>query len=484
MATSDKADKALKSKTTGKAGENGQKQAAEGPVVPSAPVSAGDAVTVSRIPPSIPVESTLLGKPEGGRPAAERKAPLKLTQPATPAAKPAAPEPAKVEAAKVEVAKVEAAKVEPAKPDLPSRPAARAEPTMINQTVVKKVGFWPLAFGGLVAAGLGAGAAVYAMPHLAAYLPAAWQADAPAIDVEALKSEAAAAGTAAAKTEIAAALAGVEGVAADDAQMRAAIDEQIQAALAAARPAAPAQSASTAAPSGDVTARITALQTQLETQARQIAELNARPQLDAAAMQQVQTLAQSAEQVRAEIDAAAGQARDSLAAVQAEAQAAAARARQVASVAVLGAALEGGSATPSEAVQQLEQSGVDVPAPLAQEDLPTLDQLQMSFDAPARAALKASLKAESQGQGAMGAVGNFLRVQTGARSVEPREGSDPDAVLSRASALVAQGDLTTALEELQGLPEAGQAAMAEWVAQANAYQAAGAALNDVAKSLN
>lgn len=493
MATSDKADKALKSKTTGKAGGNGHKQAADGPVVPSAPVSAGDAVTISRIPPSMPVESTLLGKPEGGRAAAERKPPLKLTQPAATVAMSPAPDPKLAEAARPEPAAqtptspkttpAEAAKPAP-KSESPARPASRQEPTMINQTVVKKVGFWPLALGGLVAAGLGAGAAVYAMPHLAPYLPAAWQADAPAIDVEALKSEAAAAGTAAAKTEIAAALAGVEGMAADDAQMRAAIDEQIQAALAAARPAAPVQSASTAAPSGDVTARITALQTQLETQAGQIAELNARPQLDPAAMQQVQTLAQSADQVRAEIDAAAGQARDSLAAVQAEAQAAAARARQVASVAVLGAALEGGSATPSEAVQQLEQSGVDVPAPLAQEDLPTLDQLQMSFDAPARAALKASLKAESQGQGAMGVVGNFLRVQTGARSVEPREGSDPDAVLSRAGALVAQGDLTTALEELQALPEAGQAAMAEWVAQANAYQAAGAALNDVAKSLN
>ena len=233
-----------------------------------------------------------------------------------------------------------------------------------------------------------------------------------------------------------------------------------------------------------MTARIAALQAQLETQGRQIADLTARPQLDPAAMQQVQALAQGAGQIRADIDAAAAQARDSLAAVQAEAAATAQRAQAVASVAVLGAALEGGSATPSEAVQQLEQAGVAVPEPLAQEDLPTLDQLQMSFDAPARAALTASLKAESKTEGPLGAVSNFLRVQTGARSVEPREGADPDAVLSRASALVAQGDLPTALTELQGLPEAGQAAMAGWVAQANAYLAAETALKDVAKSLN
>ena len=261
------------------------------------------------------------------------------------------------------------------------------------------------------------------------------------------------------------------------------IQEQVKVALAAAGPV-PGQAASTAQPSGDVTARIAALQAQLETQGRQIADLNARPQLDPAAMQQVQALAQGAGQIRADIDAAAAQARDSLAAVQAEAAATAQRAQAVASVAVLGAALEGGSATPSEAVQQLEQAGVAVPEPLAQEDLPTLDQLQMSFDAPARAALTASLKAESKTEGPLGAVSNFLRVQTGARSVEPREGADPDAVLSRASALVAQGDLPTALTELQGLPEAGQAAMAGWVAQANAYLAAETALKDVAKSLN
>lgn len=460
MATSDKADKAVKAKATGKTGAEETKQAAAGPVVPSAPVRAGDAVMVSRIPPSQPIESTLLGQPEGGRPAAQPKTaetPHKLTQPA-PLAEPAKPAP---------------------KPET-HRPAARPEPEVISQTVVQKVGFWPLVLGGAVAAGLGAAATIYVLPHL----PGSWQ-TAAQVDVAALTDAASAAGAEAARAEVATAIAALPTPAAtpDSDQIDSYIREQVAAALAAAAPV-PGQAASTATPSGDVTARIAALQTQLETQARQIADLNARPQLDPATMQQVQALAQGADQARAEIDAAAAQARDSLAAVQAEAAASAQRAQAVASVAVLGAALEGGSATPSEAVQQLEQAGVAVPEPLAQQDLPTLDQLQISFDAPARAALTASLKAESQGQGPLGAVSNFLRVQTGARSVEPREGTDPDAVLSRASALVAQGDLPTALTELQGLPEAGQAAMAEWVAQANAYLAAQSALTDVAKSLN
>ncbi|NHF73729.1 COG4223 family protein [Paracoccus xiamenensis] len=480
MATSDKADKASKAKSTGKAPASGAKRASEGPVVPSTSVSAGDEVTVSRIPPSQPIESTLLGDGQNGRPAAGRKStaePLKLTQ----SAKPEAAKPAGAGAP-------EAAKPETPKPAV--RQAARPDPEPASQPVVKKVGFWPLAFGGVVAAALGAGAAIYAMPQLAPYLPASWQAPTaqpPQVDFEALRSEAVAAATDAARAEVASAMENMQGEAADDAQMRAAIDEQIQAALSAAPPPAPAQpasAASTAAPSADVTARIAALQTQLEAQAGQIAELTARPQLDAAAMQQVQELAQGASAVKAEIDAAAAAARDSLAAVQEETQAATQRAQAVASVAVLGAALEGGGASPTEAVQQLEQSGVAVPEPLAQQDLPTLDQLQMSFDAPARAALTASLKAESQSQGPLGAVSNFLRVQTGARSVEPREGTDPDAVLSRASALVEQGDLPTALEELKALPEAGQAAMADWVAQANAYLSAQSALSDVAKSLN
>ncbi len=481
MATSDKADKEvkhLKAKPTGKARADGPKQAASAPVVPSTPLPAGGAVTVSRIPPSMPIESTLLGKADGGRPPAAPKAaaPRPGSSAATPtsgAATLAAP-----------AAVPEAPAPRPASQSEPApRPAVRPEPELVSQTVVQKVGFWPLALGGAVAALLGAGATIYAMPKIAPYLPAGWQAQAPHVDLDALRDEAAAAATQAARAEVASALANVQGMTADDAQMRAAVDEQVQAALAA-RPPLPAQAASTAGLPADLPARIADLQGQLDAQAGQIAALTARPQLDPQAMQQVQALAQGAVQVKADIDAAAAAAQDSLAAVRTEAQAATQRAQAVASVAVLGAALDGGNATPSEAVQQLEQAGVAVPAPLAQQDLPTLDQLQLGFDAPARAALTASLKAESQGQGALGAVGNFLRVQTGARSVEPREGTDPDAVLSRATALVAQGDLPTALDELKGLPPAGQDAMAGWVAQANAYLAAQSALSDVAKSLN
>ena len=99
--------------------------------------------------------------------------------------------------------------------------------------------------------------------------------------------------------------------------------------------------------------------------------------------------------------------------------------------------------------------------------------MQASFADAARAGLGASLGAGDTGGSALG---NFLRAQTGARSVEPREGGDPDAVLSRADAAVARGDIAAALAEIDVLPEPGRAAMKGWTDQARAWQAASGAV--------
>lgn len=349
-----------------------------------------------------------------------------------------------------------------------------------------------MALGGVVAAGLGAAAAIWVMPQLDTAEPP------PSINVDAIKADAVTAATQAgseagaeAARQAIAALPAAEDAAGEGnaAEGEAALRTELQAqaekiaALEAALAGAPAQSASTAPASGGSGAQIAALQAELKAQAEKIAALSARPVLDEQALAQVQALAQNADQVRAEIDAAAASAQESLAAVQNEATAATQRAQAVASVAVLGAALEHGG-SPSQAVQQLEDAGVQVPEALAQEDLPTLVQIQMGYDGVARTALRESLKAESRDGGAMTAVGNFLRVQTGARSVEPREGEDADAVLSRAGALVEQGEISAALDELAALPPEGQAAMEGWMAQARAYLDAEAALNDVATTLN
>lgn len=123
----------------------------------------------------------------------------------------------------------------------------------------------------------------------------------------------------------------------------------------------------------------------------------------------------------------------------------------------------------------------EVPEALASQagsGVPTLPALRAEFPAAARAALEAALQAD------MGAtwserIGSFLKSQTGARSLTPRDGDDPDAVLSRAEAALQAGDLDAALTGLQALPEAAKTAMQPWIARAEARQAALAALAGV-----
>jgi hypothetical protein len=106
----------------------------------------------------------------------------------------------------------------------------------------------------------------------------------------------------------------------------------------------------------------------------------------------------------------------------------------------------------------------DVPQALsavASAGLPSLPDLQSSFPEYARPALVASIKAQTpDGAGAWFMA--FMRTQTGARSLEAREGDDPDAVLSRAEEALRNGQLAAVQQTLDGLPEEGQAIMAPW----------------------
>ncbi|MFV0410130.1 MAG: COG4223 family protein [Paracoccus sp. (in: a-proteobacteria)] len=469
---------------TGNSGKGAAKQPASEPVIMSNPVEPG-AATVSRIPPSQPIESTMLGKSEHKiEPAAAKPKALsdsdKASAKATASAKPA---PAKA-------------------PDAQATAAKTAQPAPV---VVKKSGFWPMLFGGAIAAGLGAGATIYTLPHLPASMrgldPAALQSQAEAAgqaQLKALREETVAAatqagsqaGTAAAQellaktgqTDAAPATA-ADSAALNDLNARIeALGAQVKAMADVPAMAVPAGNGDGSVPA-DMAGQLAALQQQVVAQSRTLAALNERPQIDPQAVQQLQALAANADQVQARIAEVAQQAEASLANVQSQADAATKRAQTVASVAAIGTALERGGAADA-AVQQLQQAGVAVPEQLSQAELPTLVEIQTAFDGASRAALRASLKEQSQGGSAMNAIGNFLRVQTGARSVEPRDGGDPDAVLSRATVQVQQGDLSAALTELDALPPAGKEVLASWTAQASAYLAAQAALNDVAQTLN
>jgi hypothetical protein len=121
----------------------------------------------------------------------------------------------------------------------------------------------------------------------------------------------------------------------------------------------------------------------------------------------------------------------------------------------------------------------DVPAALAPmaDGLPTLAALQAAFPAAARAALAAAPPPPDAG--ATDRLIGFLRAQTGARSLAPREGQDTDAILSRAEAAVRGGDLTAALSEIGALPPGPAAALADWRLRAAARHAALVALSEL-----
>ena len=365
----------------------------------------------------------------------------------------------------------------------------------------------PTLLGGVIAAGLGAAAAYWVIPQL----PPAWQpgggveldpglAQTEAVravatevaqaeiqaQLEALSGRAADAGADAARQLLADS--GPSGASAADAEALQAQQQKLAAlettvAELAARPVVPAvapgdEGGQLQAMLGDLTAR-------MAEQQRQLDELAARPATDGGSAEQLQSFAAQAQALEAQIAAAADAAEKRISAAESQAaqlqdsaDAANRRARVSAAAAALQAALSSGGARET-ALADLQAAGVEPPAVLTGE-VATLAQLRAEFPAAARDGLAAALKSSSANDGAMGVIGNFLRVQTGARSVEPREGSDPDAVLSRADAAVKAGDIAGALEQIGALPQPGQDAMSGWVAQARTWVEANAALSALA----
>lgn len=130
----------------------------------------------------------------------------------------------------------------------------------------------------------------------------------------------------------------------------------------------------------------------------------------------------------------------------------------------------------------LPELGLTVPEALqahAETGLPSLASLRQTFPEAARLALEVALRA-NMGDSWTERATSFFRSQTGARSLTPREGSDPDAILSRAEAALTAGDLASALDELAALPEPAHAPLTDWRAKAEARQAGLQALDDLA----
>lgn len=199
-------------------------------------------------------------------------------------------------------------------------------------------------------------------------------------------------------------------------------------------------------------------------------------QAQIAALQTASTAAALSPEAEAQIKAAT----EAMAAFEASAAAATTAIAQTAALGRLQAAIDSGAPF----ANALPVLGAVPPAltDLAGSGVPTLAALQAGFPDAARAALAAALQAD-MGASWTDRAANFLRSQTGVRSLAPREGADPDAILSRAEAALAAGDLATALTELAALPEPAAAALADWRKQADQRQAALAAVADLSGGL-
>jgi hypothetical protein len=228
-----------------------------------------------------------------------------------------------------------------------------------------------------------------------------------------------------------------------------------------------------------------ALEAQLAAITERLTALEQRPVADAGSPEAI-----------AAVDAQLKMLQDSLAAQRAEVEdmmaearqmdAASAEAARIASaqtvLARMRSALDSGSGY-SALIDELKALDVTAPDALtapADSGVATLAALRDSFAPAAREALAAA-REETKGTGN---VMDYIKRHLGARSVAPRDGDDPDAILSRAGAAVDAGKISDALGELEALPETAGAALSEWEAAARARVAAFSAADELSQSLN
>lgn len=191
---------------------------------------------------------------------------------------------------------------------------------------------------------------------------------------------------------------------------------------------------------------------------------------------------------RAELEAAADAARaevqaaqERAAKIEAAAVATAGLAVKRAAIAEVSAALASGA--PFEEALASVPNAPEALAAVAEQGIPTLAALRAEFPDAAREALRGAQSVPDDAS-ATARMAAFLREQTNARSLSPREGGDPDAVLSRAEAALNNGELAAALAELSGLPDGAIASLSGWIVQAETRVAATDAVQLLSNELN
>jgi hypothetical protein len=351
--------------------------------------------------------------------------------------------------------------------------ASAPEPEIIRETIVeKKGGFVPLVLGGIVAAGIGVGSAGYIFPNGLPFGPkpadytsaieeqssridalSAELAAKPAFDASALQAS-----IADATSAVTAAQEQITGVA----ETVAAFEERLT--------------------TLEALPREDGISQQMENALKEMrAELNQQN----AALEQMAPVEGELNDMRAALDAQKGELVTMIAEAQASKQDAEKTARDTlarAGVTRILVALESGAPFADALAEVEANSDIAIPEALAQtaaDGVPTLASLGDAYPNAAREAL-AAVRSEDTG----GGVSSFLTRQLGVRSVAPREGDDPDAILSRVGAAVDEGRISDALEIADALPEGAKAPLAEWMAQANLRLSAAREAEALATFLN
>jgi hypothetical protein len=348
-------------------------------------------------------------------------------------------DPADAEAVEVE----DTAEVEETAEPVSETPEAELTPVAApSPAPAKRGGFVPMVLGGVIAAAIGAGAALTLFPN-------------------GLSN-----GEDPVRDQILADLAAQK-------QVVAALQDQLTAQL------ADAEESAEIAALNDIlsaqTAQQAEQQTRIEMLSQLVGDLEKRPIANAlapeaiAAYQRELTALQEAMALqRAEVE-------EKLAVSAAQAQSAASR---NALILLDQAFVEGTALAPG--LDALAAAGQPVPDALkaVRAGVPSVAGLQEAFPDLARQALAAD-RATGSGAGAV----NFLKEQLGVRSLTPQEGDSADAVLSRVEAALKSGDLPATLAEAEALPEAAAAVMGPWVAAVAQTLAAETALAELRQSL-
>ena len=182
--------------------------------------------------------------------------------------------------------------------------------------------------------------------------------------------------------------------------------------------------------------------------------------------------------LQAELDAALtrlGEAETQANARTGEAEAATAKAARDLALRALADAVTSGQPF-ADKLQALTDPALDAAlGPMAGTGAPTLAALQAGFPDAARETLRLAREISAE-DGWTDRLMDFLATQTEARSLTPREGADPDAILSRAEFALAAGRVADALTELAPLDPALAAPLEPWTKDANRYISAMAAL--------